>query len=252
MVNLTAAALNGVPSWNLTPFLSLKVYVLASGETSHESARPGTNLPGSGSHTSGSHTFSVMRMVESKFVTCGSSVSSTSKPSPYTSVPPPAVAAAGAVVGAAVGCAAGAAVGAGALVGAAGGVVGFAAGAAVGAAGAACWQAARPMALAATVAQRRNSRRGIDDISDGPPHQRCACTATWPLARIARAMSGTGTEPNDRTRSWNARNENARPSRAWVSRRKRQSPSQPARYMHAAPGTRLFLTASACAAPGDM
>src|SRR5438477_4854668 len=145
-----------------------------------------------------------MRMVESKLVTCGSRVSSTSKLRPYTSVPPPAAAAAaGAVVGAAVGLAA-AAVGAGALVGAPGGVVGLAAGAAVGAAGAAgaaCWQAARPMAVTATLAQRRNSRRGIDDIPNGPPHQRCACTASLPLARMACAMSVTGTEPNDRTRS---------------------------------------------------
>src|SRR5437899_9497517 len=81
-VNLTASALNGVPSWNLTPFLSLNVYCIASGVTSHESASPGTNLPGSGSHTSGSQTFKVMRIVESKLVTCGSSVSSTSKLSP--------------------------------------------------------------------------------------------------------------------------------------------------------------------------
>src|SRR5437016_11486100 len=104
-VNLTASALNGVPSWNLTPFLSLKVYCLASGETSHESARPGTNLPGSGSQTNGSHTLRVMRIVESKLVTCGSSVSSTSKLSPYDKVPP-APAAAGAAVGAAAGAAA--------------------------------------------------------------------------------------------------------------------------------------------------
>src|SRR5207248_10020812 len=134
-----------------------------------------------------------MRMVESKLVTCGSRVSSTSKLRPYTSVPPPAVAAAGAVVGAAVGLAA-AAVGAGALVAAPGGVVGLATGAAVGAAGAAgaaCWQAARPMSVTATLAQRRNSRRGIDDISNGPPHQRCACTASLPLARMACAMSVT-------------------------------------------------------------
>ena len=31
-VNFTAAPLNGVPSWNLTPFLRLNVYVVASGE----------------------------------------------------------------------------------------------------------------------------------------------------------------------------------------------------------------------------
>src|SRR5438552_17508994 len=62
-VNLTAWAVNGVPSWNLTPFLSLNEYSLASGEISHESARPGTNLPGVGSQPSGAHTVSVLRMV---------------------------------------------------------------------------------------------------------------------------------------------------------------------------------------------
>src|SRR6266852_3078058 len=117
MVNLTASALNGVPSWNLTPFLSLKVYCLASGVMSHESARPGTNLPGSGSQTNGSHTLSVMRIVESKLVTCGSSVSSTSKLSPYARLPP-APAAAGATAGAEVGATAGALVGFGAAAGA--------------------------------------------------------------------------------------------------------------------------------------
>src|SRR5437867_6242487 len=134
-VNLTAAPLKGVPSWNLTPFLSVKVYTLASGEMSHLSARPGTNLPGSGSHIRGSHTLSVTRMVVSKLVTWGSRVSSKSPLNPYTRLPPEAGAAA---AGAAVGLTAGAAVGAaaGALVGAAGGVVGLAAGGTeVGAAG---------------------------------------------------------------------------------------------------------------------
>src|SRR5712691_13080391 len=172
MVNLTASALNGVPSWNLTPFLSLKVYCLASGEMSHESARPGTNLPGSGSQTSGSHTFSVMRIVESKLVTCGSSVSSTSKLSPYARLPP-APAAAGATAGATVGAAGGAAAvvglaaaagavvgAAAAVVGAAGGVVGLGgAGALVGAAGAAEVHAASPIAPAAVATTRSTSRR---------------------------------------------------------------------------------------------
>src|SRR5215831_19305534 len=151
-VNLTAAPLNGVPSVNLTPFFRLNVYVLASGDTSHFSARPGTNLPGSGSHTRGSQMLSVTRMLVSKLVTCGSSVSSKSPLNPYTSVPPPA-AVAGAVVGAA-----------------AGGVVGLAAGAAgaaVGAAGAPCWHAAKPIALTVEAAMIRKSRRRIRDIS--PP-----------------------------------------------------------------------------------
>src|SRR6266851_9140826 len=117
-VNLTASALNGVPSWNFTPCLSLNVYCFASGVTSHESASPGTNLPGSGSQTNGSHTFRVMRMVESKLVTCGSSVSSTSKLSPYARLPP-APAASGATAGATVGAAAGAAAAVGLATGAA-------------------------------------------------------------------------------------------------------------------------------------
>src|SRR3982074_2367646 len=101
------------------------------------------NLPGSGSHTNGSHTFRVTRLEVSKLVTCGSSVSSKSPLNPYTRLPPPvaAGAAVGAIAGAAVGLAAGAVVGAAAVVaaaagvGAGGAVVGFAAGAAVGAAG---------------------------------------------------------------------------------------------------------------------
>src|SRR5438552_19102528 len=98
---------------------------------SHLSASPGTNLPGSGSHTRGSQMLSVTRMVVSKLVTWGSRVSSKSPLRPYTRLPPDA--GAGAAAGAAVGFAAGAAVGApcacgtdvatGALVGAAGGVV---------------------------------------------------------------------------------------------------------------------------------
>src|SRR5215472_8524822 len=144
---------------------------------SHFSASPGTNLPGSGSQTNGSQMFSVTRMLVSKLVTCGSSVSSKSPLKPYTNVPPPA--AAGAVVGFAAGAVVGAAaagavvaVAAGAVVAAAAGaVVGLAAagGAAVGAAGAPCWQAARPIALTAVAAMSRNSRRRITDISPPSP-----------------------------------------------------------------------------------
>src|SRR5256885_14150862 len=87
-VNFTAAPLNGVPSVNFTPFLRLKVYVFASGEMSHFSARPGTNLPGSGSHTSGSQMLSVTRLVGSKLVTRGSSGSAKSPFKPQTNGPP--------------------------------------------------------------------------------------------------------------------------------------------------------------------
>src|SRR5260221_7432928 len=44
-VNLTAAALNGVPSWNLTPCRSLNVYSVAVSLTLHSVASPGENLP---------------------------------------------------------------------------------------------------------------------------------------------------------------------------------------------------------------
>src|SRR6266540_1202468 len=46
--NLTAWALNGVPSWNPTPWRSLKVNDLAPSVVSQEVASPGSNLPGSG------------------------------------------------------------------------------------------------------------------------------------------------------------------------------------------------------------
>src|SRR5215472_6792928 len=118
------------------------------------------NLPGSGSQTSGSQTFSVTRMEVSKLVTCGSSVSSKSPLRPYTRVPPPPeLAAAGAVVAA--GATVGLAAAAGAVVGA---VVAAAAGAAVGAAGAVGWQAASPIVPTAPADHSRNSRRRRKDI----------------------------------------------------------------------------------------
>src|SRR5215218_7021592 len=80
-VNATAAALNGVLSWNTTPCFSLNVTSVPSSESSHDSASAGTIVVASGIQTSGSQTFSVTRIVESKQVTCGSSVPSTSKPS---------------------------------------------------------------------------------------------------------------------------------------------------------------------------
>src|SRR5579864_8710122 len=45
---LTASALNGVPSWNVTPWRSLKVHVSPSGETDQLVARSGSMsvLPG--------------------------------------------------------------------------------------------------------------------------------------------------------------------------------------------------------------
>lgn len=44
-VALTAAALNGVPSWNLTPRRSLKVITVPSREISQDSASAGMNSP---------------------------------------------------------------------------------------------------------------------------------------------------------------------------------------------------------------
>ena len=55
-VNFTACALNGVPSWNFTSLRSLNVYVFASGEICHDSARPASNFPAVLCHTSGSNT----------------------------------------------------------------------------------------------------------------------------------------------------------------------------------------------------
>src|SRR3712207_2791307 len=71
-VNATAAALNGVPSWKVTPCFSLKVYSSPSSETSQDSASAGTTVVASGIQTSGSQTFRVTRIVESKQVACGS------------------------------------------------------------------------------------------------------------------------------------------------------------------------------------
>ena len=46
-LNLTASALNGVPSWNLTSRRNVKRHFFASdGSTLHSVARPGTSLPG--------------------------------------------------------------------------------------------------------------------------------------------------------------------------------------------------------------
>ena len=42
-LNLTASALNGVPSWNVTPWRSLSVQVFPSGDTRTSCASQGTS-----------------------------------------------------------------------------------------------------------------------------------------------------------------------------------------------------------------
>ena len=56
-VNLTAAASTLLPSWNRTFFLSLNVYRRPSGETCHDSAASGMNLPSGVMLTSPQPTF---------------------------------------------------------------------------------------------------------------------------------------------------------------------------------------------------
>ena len=71
-VYLTASALKGVPSWNVTSSRSLKLYSVASSLTVHSVARPGTKTPGSLCHTSGSVMCSVMLPTRENVVTLGS------------------------------------------------------------------------------------------------------------------------------------------------------------------------------------
>ena len=57
MEYFTASALNGVPSWNVTPSRSLKVQERPSAAALHSVARPGENgsaLPAGFAYTSGS------------------------------------------------------------------------------------------------------------------------------------------------------------------------------------------------------
>ena len=74
-VNLTASAVNGVPSWNLTSFRRKNRYWSAAALTSHRSASPGTNSPAFASHTSGSKMWKHTRAAALDVVTFGSSVS---------------------------------------------------------------------------------------------------------------------------------------------------------------------------------
>src|SRR5262245_14988424 len=87
MENFTASASNGVPSWNLMPFLSLSVYQRPSFETVHDSASQGTIcVLSSAKATSVSATRRETR-VELRSVTCGGSRLTGSATSPTTSVP---------------------------------------------------------------------------------------------------------------------------------------------------------------------
>src|SRR4029453_10467527 len=73
-VNLTASAVNGVPSWNLTSLRRWKVYRSALGLTSHRSASPGTNSPAFASQSKGSKRWNPMRATSVNVVMFGSSV----------------------------------------------------------------------------------------------------------------------------------------------------------------------------------
>src|SRR6056297_1466698 len=84
-VNLTASALNGVPSWKVTPSRSWKVYSVASSLTLQAVARPGANSPGDVCHTSGSTTWSVIRPTRVNVVRFGSTWSKL-PPMPYVTV----------------------------------------------------------------------------------------------------------------------------------------------------------------------
>ncbi len=74
-LNLTASALSGVPSWNLTPGFSLKVQTSPSGLDVQDSASPGNTWPSARSDTSGSKMFSMMKWLTDCEVTCGSRMS---------------------------------------------------------------------------------------------------------------------------------------------------------------------------------
>ena len=65
-VNLTASAVNEVPSWNLTSLRRWKVYRSALGLTSHRSASPGTNSPAFASQSKGSRMESNARHVRER------------------------------------------------------------------------------------------------------------------------------------------------------------------------------------------
>ena len=73
-VALTAAALNGVPSWKRTPWRSLKVQVSLSSDVLHEVASAGCMLPASSGFTSVSWMCITMREVGTSVTNCGSSV----------------------------------------------------------------------------------------------------------------------------------------------------------------------------------
>ena len=64
-----------MPSWNLTPGLSLKVQTSPSGVDVQDSASPGKIWPSARRDTSGSKTFSMMKWLIDWDVTCGSRMS---------------------------------------------------------------------------------------------------------------------------------------------------------------------------------
>ncbi len=87
MENFAAAALKGVPSWNLTPLRSLKVYWSPSGEMVQDSASPGTIWVVSSANVTSGSTMRRPTRLELKSVTCAGSRFTGSATSPTTSVP---------------------------------------------------------------------------------------------------------------------------------------------------------------------
>ena len=87
-VNTTASALNGVPSWNVTPSRSWKVQTSLSGLASQPVANHGTSsvLPGA-NETSVSKMFE-QTLTDSPSVTFAGSSLTASAPRPHTKVPP--------------------------------------------------------------------------------------------------------------------------------------------------------------------
>ena len=87
MENFTASALNGVPSWNFTPFRSLKVYVRPSFEIVHDSASPGTIWVLSSGNVTSVSTIRRATRSELRSVTWGGSRLTGSATRPTRSVP---------------------------------------------------------------------------------------------------------------------------------------------------------------------
>src|SRR6266540_80510 len=74
MLKRTASALNGLPSWNFTPFRRWNVHVISSLASSQRSARSGTISPFASTKTSPLNRWRTMAIPSMPCVCCGSSV----------------------------------------------------------------------------------------------------------------------------------------------------------------------------------